>query len=104
MQAPTLTWAITYRAGVPQIVLPVWWDTYDFAVRTEWLGLGIYGNKRAAPRVESGEFGQALLAVVADYRAIGPLRQRAQRIGQRCRAGNGRATACARIMELVAAL
>ncbi|THU81034.1 UDP-Glycosyltransferase/glycogen phosphorylase [Dendrothele bispora CBS 962.96] len=52
------------KAGVPQIVMPVWIDTYDFARRVEFLGIGVYGSKTSAPGADAEEFGQALLRVV----------------------------------------
>lgn len=52
------------RAGIPQIILPVWFDTYAFAARVEWLGIGIYGNRKTAPAVNPQELGRALVRVV----------------------------------------
>jgi len=51
-------------AGVPQVVLPVWIDTYDFAIRVEYLGIGVWGNRVAAPYAEGAELGGALVQVV----------------------------------------
>ncbi|RDW90305.1 glycosyltransferase [Aspergillus mulundensis] len=47
-------------AGVPQVVCPVWLDTYDFAARVEYLGVGVRGNKKAAPHLEGEELGTAI--------------------------------------------
>ncbi|KAL4777532.1 hypothetical protein BDW60DRAFT_213096 [Aspergillus nidulans var. acristatus] len=52
------------RAGVPQIVLPVWFDTYDFAARVEYLGVGVWGSKTSAPAINGPELGEALLCVL----------------------------------------
>ncbi|THU92235.1 UDP-Glycosyltransferase/glycogen phosphorylase [Dendrothele bispora CBS 962.96] len=52
------------KAGVPQVVMPVWQDTYDFARRAEGLGVGVCGNRKAAPGAEREEFGRALVRVV----------------------------------------
>jgi UDP:flavonoid glycosyltransferase YjiC (YdhE family) len=51
-------------AGVPQVVLPVWIDTYDFAIRVEYLGIGVWGNRVAAPYAVGSELGKALIEVV----------------------------------------
>ncbi|KAK6001619.1 hypothetical protein QM012_002950 [Aureobasidium pullulans] len=51
-------------AGVPQVILPVWIDTYDFAIRVEYLGIGVWGNRVAAPHAEGSELGRALVQVV----------------------------------------
>ncbi|KAL2222296.1 hypothetical protein M432DRAFT_636920 [Thermoascus aurantiacus ATCC 26904] len=48
------------KVGVPHVVLPQWWDTYDFARKAEYLGIGAYGNRSSAPRVEADEFREAL--------------------------------------------
>ena len=48
------------------MVLPLWYDTYDFAARVEHLGIGIRGNKRSAPRVDGEEFGAALSTIIDD--------------------------------------
>lgn len=52
-------------AGVPQVVCPVWLDTYDFASRAEFLGIGVCGNKTAAPGVQRDELATALARVVS---------------------------------------
>ncbi|OJI99004.1 hypothetical protein ASPVEDRAFT_97195, partial [Aspergillus versicolor CBS 583.65] len=51
-------------AGVAQVVCPVWLDTYDFAARVEFLGVGVRGNAVAAPGVEGGELGRAICLVM----------------------------------------
>ncbi|KAL2259989.1 hypothetical protein VTK26DRAFT_6153 [Humicola hyalothermophila] len=54
-------------SGVPQISLPCWLDCYDFGNRTEILGIGRWGNKKAKPRYTAQELGPILVDVV-----IGP--------------------------------
>lgn len=41
----------------------MWVDTYDYAIRAEWLGVGIWGNRRAAPAWRGEEVSQAILEV-----------------------------------------
>lgn len=41
-------------AGVPQIILPFWFDTFDFAQRVEILGIGQYGSRNSVPGVTAG--------------------------------------------------
>jgi len=53
-------------AGVPQVVCPVWIDTYDFATRAELIGIGVKGNDTAAPYVKADELAAALEKVVDD--------------------------------------
>ncbi|KAL4933580.1 uncharacterized protein BDV17DRAFT_279222 [Aspergillus undulatus] len=52
------------RAGVPQIVLPVWFDTYDYASRVEYLGIGVWGSKPSAPAINGPELGKAFIRVL----------------------------------------
>ncbi|KAL2832900.1 hypothetical protein BDW59DRAFT_180514 [Aspergillus cavernicola] len=52
------------RAGVPQVILPTWFDTYDFAARVEYLGVGVWGNKSTAPTIKGPELGEALIRVL----------------------------------------
>lgn len=42
--------------GVPQVVLPMWVDLYDYAVRVEYLGVGVWGSRDAAPYVSISLF------------------------------------------------
>lgn len=53
-----------FSCGIPQIILPQWYDLYDYATRAEYLGIGIYANKLVAPSVDAAEFGAALIMVL----------------------------------------
>ena len=89
------------RTGIPQVILPVWYDTYDFAERAERLGIGIYGNRRSAPGANAAEFGKALQIVVGDGRVRAEaIRERAMALAVICQKAGGRATACAKMMEM----
>lgn len=57
-------------AGVAQVVCPVWLDTYDFAARVEFLGVGVRGNAVAAPGVEGAELGRAICLVMNGKDAV----------------------------------
>ncbi|KAJ6114545.1 hypothetical protein N7486_000323 [Penicillium sp. IBT 16267x] len=54
------------KAGTPQVILPQWLDTYDCATRVEWLGIGVHGSRKAAPRIDAVEFSHALETVLRD--------------------------------------
>ncbi|KAH8645719.1 glycosyltransferase family 1 protein [Xylariales sp. PMI_506] len=56
-------------AGVPQVILPQWIDTYDFAYRVEYLGIGVWGSHKAAPKWSADELGQALVEAVVSEKA-----------------------------------
>lgn len=87
--------------GIPQVVLPLWYDCYDFASRVEYLGIGIRGNHRDAPHVDAEEFGLALATVVDEKSEKGrAIRERAKALGEVCQKAEGRVTACERIVQL----
>ncbi|KAI1446154.1 glycosyltransferase family 1 protein [Annulohypoxylon stygium] len=69
-------------AGVPQVVCPVWIDTYDFATRTEMIGVGVRGNEKAAPYVKADEFAEALERVVGGSPEAQKFRETAKRISE----------------------
>ncbi|KUI67062.1 Vancomycin aglycone glucosyltransferase [Cytospora mali] len=54
------------QSGVPQVILASWWDTYEYAARVEYLGVGVFANKKAAPRAQNDEFREALLEVIGN--------------------------------------
>ncbi|TFK37243.1 hypothetical protein BDQ12DRAFT_653145 [Crucibulum laeve] len=51
--------------GTPHIVLPRWYDCYDYANRVEYLHVGIYGNRTAAPDTNSEELTTAVIKIIA---------------------------------------
>ena len=86
-------------AGVPQIILAQWMDLYDNAVKTEYLGSGIYGNRTRPPAVDAVEFGAALRRIVGPSPESEGFRQRARKVGELCRAAGGHKTAVDIILE-----
>jgi UDP:flavonoid glycosyltransferase YjiC (YdhE family) len=90
-----------YRAGVPHVVLAQWYDTYDYACRTEYLGIGVYGNRSVAPFVNSAEFGQALTTVVGNQsESASAMKERARLLGEVCKRSGGRGLASDMITKL----
>lgn len=84
------------RAGVPQLVLPVWWDTYEYAERARWLGIGLIGNVGVAPGVEGSQFGSKLLQILDDVE----MPRRAAEVLVACRRrGEGRDIAANEVAE-----
>lgn len=89
------------RSGIPHIILPVWLDTYDYAARAEFLNIGIFGSKRAAPDVQAEEFGDALVRATGDSEEAAKFRTSAKRLKDLCRSrGNGREISAATIMKV----
>ncbi|KAL5003448.1 hypothetical protein BDV10DRAFT_190867 [Aspergillus recurvatus] len=80
------------RAGVPQIVLPVWFDTYDFAARVEYLGVGVWGSKTSAPAINGPELGKAFLHVLHSGESLA-IRDKAKTIAAKLGSSEGRTMA-----------
>ncbi|KAF8555814.1 UDP-Glycosyltransferase/glycogen phosphorylase [Imleria badia] len=88
------------RSGIPHIVLPVWYDTYDYARRVEFLNIGIFGSKTSAPGIRAEEFGRALVRVTGDSEEAVKFRASAKHLREVCRAkGNGRELASMAILK-----
>jgi len=88
-------------AGVPQIVLPCWLDTLDFANKVEWLGIGVYGSRRTAPNVEASELSRAFLKVLDDSEEASRMVSRARELADISGKVGGRSRACDKIVELL---
>ncbi|CAG8099101.1 unnamed protein product [Penicillium salamii] len=83
------------KAGIPQVVLPQWFDTYDCPSRVEWLGIGLHGSRKVAPRIAALELSSALLQVLKDK----GIQSRARHIGDLCKATEGRVFAHDQIVQ-----
>lgn len=90
-----------YSVGVPQIVLPCWLDTFEFANRVEYLGIGIYGSRASAPRVEAGELSRALMRVLDAGDEASRMKWKATQLAEISGRVGGRVKACEKIVELL---
>ncbi|TEA15892.1 Glycosyltransferase sdnJ [Colletotrichum sidae] len=89
-------------AGVPQVILPVWADTFDFAHRAELLGIGRWGSRKHAPGYGAEELGAAMKEVVVGDGAR-KLRQRAKAVAkERESHGEGHDVAAKHILQALA--
>ncbi|KAJ5698886.1 hypothetical protein N7462_000891 [Penicillium macrosclerotiorum] len=86
-------------AGVPHIVLPVWFDTYDFASRVEYHGIGVWGSKKSAPKINGKEFGEAFRRVLASEESE-TIRNKALALRNQLSPIPGRVMACEKILKL----
>lgn len=68
------------RAGIPQVILPLWLDTYDYAVQADWLGVGVWGNRENAPLVHEDELTDAVLKVISDNEEGRSIRRKAREV------------------------
>ncbi|KAK3318771.1 hypothetical protein B0H66DRAFT_622909 [Apodospora peruviana] len=89
----------TVCVGIPQVVLPVWMDTYDFARRAEILGIGRWGNRLSDGRLcKGGELGSILIDVLLGGRSS-LYEKNAKLLAQKCREfGGGRVRAARHIL------
>jgi len=83
------------RYGLPQLVLPVWFDTYEYAERAKYLGIGVIGNIGIAPGVEGIQFGNKLLHVLEDE----TIQAKAKLVGIACSKREGREVAAQEIAK-----
>ena len=78
-----------------------WYDLYDMAVRAEYLGIGIYGNKNVAPDIEAVEFGTAVARLVRPGGESEGFRMRAKGVAEVCRKAGGKRQAVDKLMEII---
>lgn len=104
--------------GIPHVVLPMWADLYDFAVRAEYLGVGVWGSRKAAPYVsvlslvilvqrflileqwKADELSAAFLQVVGDSEEAISMRKKARELSLPYKAKPGRITAAHELAKL----
>lgn len=82
------------------MILAQWFDLYDMATRAEYLGIGIFGNKKIAPDFETVEFGAALARLIRPGKESKGFKTRAQQIGELCREAGGKRAAVDKILEI----
>lgn len=84
-------------SGVPQVILASWWDTYEYAARVEYLGVGVFANKTAAPLAATVELREALLKVIGNTK----MSAKAKKLALVCqRNGEGRVRARNLIVDI----
>lgn len=82
-------------------MLAQWYDLYDMAVRAEYRGIGIYGNKKAAPDIEEFEFGAAVSRLLRPGEELEGFRMRAKTVAEACRNGGGKKRAVDKLLEII---
>ena len=71
------------------------------AVRAEYRGIGIYGNKNVAPDIEAVEFGTAVSRLVRPGKESEVFKMRAKVVAEACRKAGGRRTAVDKLIEII---
>jgi UDP:flavonoid glycosyltransferase YjiC (YdhE family) len=88
------------RYGIPQIVLPLWVDLYDYATRVELLEIGVWGSRLSAPNWTADELGGAFLKVVGDSDAGKRIQDNAKELGKKFQKRPGSSCAAEEIAQL----
>ena len=70
------------------------------AVRAEYVGIGIYGNRSVAPDIDATEFGAAISRLLSPSEEAERFSKKAKEIGELCRGAPGKQGAAAKILEL----
>jgi hypothetical protein len=81
--------------------LAKWFDLYDNAIKAEFRGFGIYGNKQAAPEIEAEEFGNALKRIIGGNESF-KFQESAKLVRDLCVRAGGKTAAADRVMEVAA--
>ncbi|PPQ64809.1 hypothetical protein CVT26_002641 [Gymnopilus dilepis] len=81
--------------GVPQVILPQWFDLYDNATRVEYLGIGACGSRSTAPKLNVRELEEAVKKVTT----FESYQKKAAELGELCRKKDGRARAADFILD-----
>lgn len=79
--------------GIPQLVLPMWVDLYDYATRVEWLGIGVWANQKSAPYWTTEELRNAFQKVIGDGKTATSIREKAAELGRISKRELGRSVA-----------
>ena len=70
------------------------------AVRAEYAGIGIYGNRIVAPGIDATEFGAAISRLLSPTEEAANFVQNAKEIGELCRKAPGKKGVVGKILEI----
>lgn len=88
-------------AGIPQVILPLWFDCYNFASTAEYLGVGIWPGRDTAPAWHSQTISAGIVrALVGDGSAA--LKEKSRALGEKARSYGGRNAAAREVARLAA--
>ncbi|VUC30699.1 unnamed protein product [Clonostachys rosea] len=87
------------RAGVPQMILPLWFDLFNFANTAEYLGIGIWAGRSTTPEWVSESLAEGFRTALVGPTSVS-LREKAQKLGEVARQYDGRKIAADEIARL----
>ncbi|KAM5346177.1 hypothetical protein ACJ41O_009182 [Fusarium nematophilum] len=91
--------AILY--GVPQVVLPIWFDLYNYASTAEYLGVGIWPTKDTAPGWNATSLSQCFLSALTGVSGEA-MRKKAKKLGEIARQYEGSVMAAREVAAMAA--
>ncbi|TGJ79107.1 hypothetical protein E0Z10_g9652 [Xylaria hypoxylon] len=87
-------------SGIPQVVLPMWLDCYNYAQLAENIGVGVYASRASAPDWTLEGLRDGLLRVLDEKDEGRQMREKAKRLGEIARKEPGRYVAASHIARL----
>ena len=78
----------------------MWADCYDFAMRAEYRKIGVFGNVKASPNIDSEELVIAFSQVLGDGEEARTIRENARKLGEETRKNPGRSCAAREVARL----
>lgn len=84
---------------MPNVILPKWFDNYDMANRAEWLGVGVWANRRTAPDENAEELAAGILHILEDTPKAAEIRENCAKFATLSQAAGGRKLAADKIGE-----
>ncbi|KAI0410029.1 hypothetical protein F4802DRAFT_543079 [Xylaria palmicola] len=87
-------------AGLPQVVIPMWLDCYNYAQLAEDVGVGVYATRATAPDWTVEGLRDSFLRVLGDSEEGRRMREKAGELGEIARKKPGRYVAAKEIARL----
>uniref|UniRef100_A0A8H7N409 UDP-glycosyltransferases domain-containing protein n=1 Tax=Bionectria ochroleuca TaxID=29856 RepID=A0A8H7N409_BIOOC len=88
--------------GVPQVILPLWSDLYNFAALSETIGVGVWACRDTSPDWTAKGIRDAILKVVDGGETSILMKQKAKELGDRIMAGDRGRDISARVIAKLA--
>jgi UDP:flavonoid glycosyltransferase YjiC (YdhE family) len=85
---------------VPQVVLPMWLDLYNYAQLVEQLGVGVYATRRTAPEWTVKDLSKALLKVLDGGEASLSMKKKSYELSTIAQRSPGRDAAAKEVARL----
>ena len=89
------------RTGVPQVILPLWVDLYNFAQTAEYLGVGIWPGKETAPRWHAEMLSDGFMRALTGKSSFA-MREKASQLREAARQYGGQLAAAEKIASMAA--